>query len=323
MRYRLRLVLGMISFLGLVGSLPAIAAEQAKPAAEVAKIGPLTPGNHVRRLQVDGKDRSYIVHVPPGYDATKPTPVVLIFHGAYTNGAIMIGFCGMNPKSDAAGFIAVYPNGLGLGEGILFFNAFLPPKPEGPADDVKFTASLLDDLATVANVDPKRVFATGMSNGGMMCHRLAAELSDRIAAIAPVAGTVACPLAQPRRAVPVISFHGTADRIVPFNGTPGRAAGWLKFKSVEDSIRLWLGFDGCPAEPKVIDLPETAHDGTTVKEKTYGPGTDGAEVVSVEISGAGHTWPGKPSPLRNLGKSTLNISANDMIWDFFLKHPMK
>ena len=144
-----------------------------------------------------------------------------------------------------------------------------------------------------------------------------------IAAIAPVAGTIAFPIAKPNRPVPVISFHGTADPIVPFSGPGNRTPGWLKFKSVDDTIKFWVEADGCPAEPKVVDLPDTTKDGTTIKEKTYGPGKDGAEVVSVEISGAGHTWPGMGSPLRNLGKSTKNISANDMIWDFFLKHPMK
>ena len=89
---------------------------------------------------------------------------------------------------------------------------------EGRPDDVTFVAKLLDDLATVVNVDPKRVYATGMSNGGMMCYRLAAELSDRIAAIAPVSGTMAIDDYKPKRPVPVMHFHGTADNIVPFNG---------------------------------------------------------------------------------------------------------
>ena len=283
------------------------------------------PGSDViRSLRVDGRTRSYLVHLPTGYDPAQKTPVVLIFHGAYTNATVMVNFSGLNVKSDAAGFIAAYPNGLGIGDGMLFFNAWSPPSKDGPADDVAFTAAVIDDLSTVANVDSKRVFATGMSNGGMMCYRLAAELSDRIAAIAPVSGTVCIPDAHPKRPVPVAHFHGTADDIVPFAGSPGkRTPKFLKFKSVDGSVKMWADLDGCPIQAKVTELPDTAHDGTQVEKKVYGPGKDGAEVVLYSISGAGHTWPGKPSPLKMLGSSTLNISANDLMWDFFCQHPMK
>ena len=141
---------------------------------------PLAPGDHTRTLQVDGRERSYLVHVPPKYDPEKPTPVVLIFHGAATNASIMVGFCGMNPKADEANFVTVYPNGTGTANLFLTWNSggFHGPNADQRPDDVKFVSMLLDDLATVVNIDPKRVFATGMSNGGMMCYRLAAELSD-------------------------------------------------------------------------------------------------------------------------------------------------
>jgi polyhydroxybutyrate depolymerase len=181
---------------------------------------PLGPGDHTRSLKMGEVDRSYLVHVPPKYDAKKPTPVVLVLHGAGTNGAITVFFCGMNKKADEAGFIAVYPNGTGLAGLMLTWNAGRFQGKEGKADDVAFIAKLLDDLATVVNVDPKRVYATGISNGGMMCYRLAAELSDRIAAIAPVAGTMAIDKYNPKRPVPVMHFHGTADKMVPFAG-PG------------------------------------------------------------------------------------------------------
>ena len=184
---------------------------------------PLAPGDHTRTLQVDGRERSYLVHVPPKFDPKKPTPVVLIFHGAGTNASIMVGFCGMNKKSDEANFVAVYPNGTGTADLFLTWNAggFQGPNADHRPDDVKFVSMLLDDLATVMNVDPKRVYATGMSNGGMLCYRLAAELSDRIAAIAPVSGTMAIEEYKPKRPVPVMHFHGTTDRIVPFNGPDG------------------------------------------------------------------------------------------------------
>jgi polyhydroxybutyrate depolymerase len=285
---------------------------------------PLAPGDHTRTLQVDGRERSYLVHVPPKYDPKKPTPIVLILHGAGTNAQIMVRFCGMNKKADEAGFVAVYPNGTGTAGLFLTFNSggLSGKMAEGKPNDVAFVAKLLDDLATVVKLDPKRVFATGMSNGGMMCYRLASELSDRIAAIAPVSGTMAIPDYKPKRPVPVIHFHGTADNIVPFNGPKGTPK-FLTFRSVEETIRLCAKANGCPETPIQEDLPDKADDGTKVRKKTYGPGKDGAEVVLVEIEGGGHTWPGQEPPVRFIGKSTKDISANDLMWESFQKHPMK
>jgi polyhydroxybutyrate depolymerase len=285
---------------------------------------PLGPGDHSRSLKMGETTRSYIVHVPPKCDPRKPTPVVLVLHGAGTNGQITVPFCGLNKKADEAGFIAVYPNGTGLLGLMLTWNAGgFRGKGNDKADDVAFIARVLDDLATVVNIDPKRVYATGMSNGGMMCYRLAAELSDRIAAIAPVAGTMAIDNYNPKRPVSVMHFHGTADKMVPFGGPSGRTPKFLGFKSVEDTIKICAKANGCPEKPGVVTLPDKAGDGTPITKKTYGPGKDGSEVVLFTIEGGGHTWPGQQPPVGFIGKSTKNISANDLIWEFFGKHPMK
>ena len=282
----------------------------------------LGPGDHTRSLKIGDADRSCLVHVPPKYDAKKPTPVVLVLHGAATNGAITVAFSGMNKKADEAGFIAVYPNGTGLAGLMLTWNAGnFPKNGNAKPDDVAFIGKALDDLATVVNVDPKRVYATGLSNGGMMCYRLAAELSDRIAAIAPVSGTMAVDNYHPKRPVPVMHFHGTADKLVPFDGPGNRSP--VGFKSVDDTIKTCVKENGCPDEPKTVKLPDKAGDGTSVTKKTYGPGKDGAEVVLFVIENGGHTWPGQQPPVEFLGKSTKNLAANDLIWEFFEKHPMK
>jgi polyhydroxybutyrate depolymerase len=156
-----------------------------------------------------------------------------------------------------------------------------------------------------------------------MCYRLAAELSDRIAAIAAVSGTLAIDDPKPPRPVPVMHFHGTADKIVPMAGSDQRVSRLVGFKSLEETINTWVRIDGCPAEPEVVKLPEKVNDGTSVTRRTYAPGKNGSEVVLFVIEGAGHTWPGQDPPLKYLGKSTKNISANDLIWEFFGKHPMK
>jgi polyhydroxybutyrate depolymerase len=285
---------------------------------------PLSPGNSTRTLQVAGRERSYIVHVPAKYDATKPTPVVLIFHGAFTNGSITQLYSGMNRTADEKDFIAVYPNGTGPTEATLFWNAgkWVRKHLPDPPDDVQFVRALLDDLTSVAKVDTKRTFATGISNGGMMCYKLAAELSDRIAAIAPIAGTLAFDNPQPKRPVPVIHFHGTEDQLVPYKGLKSASDKNLVLKSVDETIRTWVKLNGCPEPAAVESLPNKKDDGTTVVRHVYSPGKENSEVVLIEIVGGGHTWPGRPFPLQLFGRTTHDIYANDMLWDFFEQHPM-
>jgi polyhydroxybutyrate depolymerase len=286
----------------------------------------LGPGDQTRTLQFGGLTRSYLVHVPPHHDAKKPTPVVLVYHGAMTDGQITVAFTGLNEKADKEGFIAVYPNGTGRFSRFLTWNGgnCCGSAQWNNVDDVGFTRVMLDDLAKVVNVDTKRVFATGISNGGIMCYRLASELSDRIAAIAPVAGTMGTAACTPKRPVPVMHFHGTDDKFVPVKGGRGdRSLAAIQFYSVDRSIQSWVKADGCPEKPATTDEPTKFEDGTSVVRKVYGPGKEGSEVVLYLIQGGGHTWPGRDPRVQFLGTSTKNISANDLMWDFFKRHPMK
>ena len=281
----------------------------------------LPPGDHIRQFPFDGLIRSYSVHIPPSYDSTKPAPVVLVFHSAMMNGTMMARFCGLSEKADQAGFVVVYANGTGSTPFFLYWDA--GGVRGRVADDVGYVRKLLEDLATVVHIDPRRVFATGMSNGAMMCYRLAAELSERIAAIAPVAGTMAIDHCQPRRPVSVLHFHGTKDGLVHWGGPDERTPKNIKFHSVDETIRDWVKADGCPETPLVADLQDLANDGTRVRRQRYGPGKEGSEVVLYIIEGGGHTWPGRDPRVRILGKSTRDVAANDLIWDFFQRHPMQ
>jgi polyhydroxybutyrate depolymerase len=286
----------------------------------------LGPGDHLRTIDVDGRRRSYLIHVPADYNPRQPTPVVLAFHGALLNAEQMVHFCGLNEKADATKFLAVYPNGTGFGGRMLTWNAgdCCGQAERNNVDDVAFTRALLDDLATLVNVDAKRVYATGMSNGAMFVYRLAAELSDRIAAIAPVAGPMGVETSHPQRPVSVIHFHGDDDQFAPFDGGRGsKSLSQTGVQSVEHSIQVWARADGCPDTPAVAQMPQQVDDGTTVQRTTYGPGKQGAEVVLYTIKGGGHTWPGRDPAVDFLGKSTRNIVANDLIWEFFERHPMK
>ncbi len=291
----------------------------APPKPDVA----LAPGDHTRNITVDGRERTYLVHIPPKYDPKQSTPLVLALHGAAMNGPMMVWFTGLNKQSDAAGFVVVYPSGSGIGP-LLTWNAggFRGAMAKHQPDDVLFMRQLLDDLGAVVNVDDKRVFATGMSNGGMMCYRLAAELSDRIAAIAPVAGTIAIDESKPQRPVPVIHFHGTKDTLVPYDWKQDQSPEFMKFKSVDESIRTWVKLNGCQDKP-VDETLSKPDDEMVVTRSTYAGGKEGAEVVLVVIKDGGHTWPGQRAPLKFLGKSATNISANQLLWEFFQRHPMK
>jgi polyhydroxybutyrate depolymerase len=125
--------------------------------------------------------------------------------------------------------------------------------------------------------------------------------------------------------VPVLHFHGTEDKLVPYDGSRSAARDLLHCKSVDETMQVWAKLDGCPEKAKVESLPAKVDDGTKVVRHTFGPVTDGCEVILIEIKGGGHTWPGRTFLLGldvALGKSTGNISANDMLWDFFQRHPM-
>jgi polyhydroxybutyrate depolymerase len=285
----------------------------------------LNPGDHNRKLTVDGRERNFLVHIPPKYDPKKPTPVILAFHGGGANASNMVAFSNLNDKSDKSGFIVVYPNGSGRQEKILSFNGgnCCAYAMNNKIDDVEFTRRILDNLAKSANIDPKRIYATGISNGGIMCYLLASELSERIAAIAPVGGPMGTSNCNPKRPVSVIHFHGTDDEFAPFKGGKGKGFTGTEFYSVDHSIQAWIKANGCNKAPSILNIPDNSKDGTTITRKTFGSGKDNSEVVLIEIQGGGHTWPGQEPRLKSLGKSTKNISANDLMWEFFQKHPIR
>ncbi len=286
---------------------------------------PLAAGDHTRALRLDDRTREYLVHVPEAAAGT-PRPVVLIFHGGGSTAKVMVTFSGLNEKSDEAGFIAVYPHGTGRVERAKTFNGgnCCGYAQRQGVDDVKFVAALLDDLATVIHYDKQRVYATGMSNGAIMSYRLASELSDRIAAIAPVAGPMGTETCRPTRAVPVCHFHGTDDEFAPFAGGRGkRSLTQTNFYSVDHSIKAWVKANGCRATPRITKLAPAHDDGTRVTRTEYAGNGKGAEVVLYTIEGGGHTWPGQPGTFRFLGTTTRNISANDVMWEFFQRHSLE
>ncbi len=285
----------------------------------------LDAGDHTIEVIVDGTTRTAIVHVPQSYDADHPTPVVLCFHGGASNSRQQIKYCGLNEKADEAGFVAVYPEGSGRIRGIRTWNAgnCCGYAQRQNIDELAFITALLDELESRANVDPHRVYATGISNGGMLAYHLASEMSDRIAAIASIAGPMGFETCDPTRPVPVLHFHGTKDDFVAINGGPGdTSVTQTDFISVQQTLDAWVAANGCSPAPHVTLMPDHSNDGMTVERHNYDGGRDGSEVIFYKIIGGGHTWPGRQLRLGFLGPSTLDISANDIMWEFFKKHPL-
>ena len=276
-------------------------------------------------LTIDGRTRTYLVHRPSGTYSAEPLPVVLAFHGGGSNAEAMMQFSGLNDKADQAGFLAVYPNGTGRYKGRYTWNAgnCCAYAQWNRVDDVSFVRALLEELDRSYLIDPSRVYATGMSNGGMMAYRLASEMAGSIAAIAPVAGAMATEKCSPSEPVSVIHFHGREDQFAPFDGGQGeRSLLPIDHYSVEHSIQAWLEANQCSRQALEEEVL-TGESGDRVLKRRYGPGRSDSEVVVYIIENGGHTWPGRLSPLKMLGRSTLEISANDLMWEFFKKHPKK
>jgi polyhydroxybutyrate depolymerase len=265
------------------------------------------PLDQAMKVTVAGVERTFAVHTPKSYDGTKPTPIVLDFHGLYGDENQEQGLTKMNEKADAAGFISVHPRGVSSSWNA---GACCGTARDTKVDDVGFVKAMLDALEDKLCVDNKRIFSTGMSNGGFLSHRLGCELSDRIAAIAPVAAVMGMMTCTPKRAVPIMHFHGTSDSLVPYGGNPS-----ISYPSVADSIAGWAKRNACSTTTK-----ETYSKGE-VKCVTYDGCPTTVDVILCTVTGGGHTWPGGTAyPL--LGKTTTDISATDAMWDFFKAHPM-
>ncbi|MBI3467483.1 MAG: hypothetical protein HY000_31120 [Planctomycetes bacterium] len=235
---------------------------------------------------------------------------------------------GFSPVADKHGFAVAYPDGInGLWR---FWEGDAAPAKKKlarvKAEDIGFIAELIDQLIKEGVADRRRVYVTGISNGSYMTNRLGCELSDRIAAIAPVAGTIPKIMSEhmkPGRPIPVIYFHGTEDKIVGVNGADFLTKRELSL-SADELVEWWAKHNGCTAKPELDKLPDKADDGTTVERNSFSAGKAGAPVIYYEVHGGGHTWPGGfAQPEALLGKTCRDINASEIIWEFFSKHQLR
>lgn len=263
-----------------------------------------------------GEERSYLLSVPGSYDPSIPTPLVISLHGFMQWPAHQLYTTHWDELADQVGFIVVHPSGTGFPK-----RWRTSPQMESGTEalvDVIFISDLIDKLEAEYNIDPQRIYANGLSNGGGMSVLLACELSDRIAAIGTVAGAYTFPWSECRspRPVPAIVFHGTADPIVPFDGgvvDNGR----FDFPPIPDWVAGLAQFNHC--NPVPIDIPTAGN----VIGIQYPDCEQDADVIFYTIAGGGHSWPGgSPLPEFIAGSTSNDIDATQTMWEFFQEHPL-
>lgn len=273
----------------------------------------------------DGLKRQVIVHVPS--KPAKALPVVLMLHGAGGKPRGMAAWTGMNDAAERHGFITAYPAGVGMVSTWNAGNCCGPAQRRG-VDDVGFLRQAVEAIAKRWDVDRRRVYVVGMSNGGMMAYRMAAEAADMVAAVAVVEGTMTLDPLPAGPPVPIMHIHSLSDPRVPFEG--GKR-GRMVFPPVEQGLAAWRHRNGCPQTPMASKEPPLTWkpaDGGVPHEaisKRYGPCRNGSEVVLWLLKGPGHVWPGalgkEPIPAF-LGAKSDVLNANEVIWDFFARYQL-
>ena len=272
-------------------------------------------GDITIKLTHGGAERVAYAHIPKDYDGTKKVGLVLNFHGYGSNAQQQALYTNMNAAAYYMDLVAVHPQGLAGPVGTRGWNAggCCGTNTLKKTDDVGYVAALIKELAAKICVDPRRIYATGMSNGGFFAYRLACQLSDRIAAVAPVSGVLTINPCKPTRPVPVMHFHGTADIYVAYKGNK-----LLDWPGAEDSVKKLAASNGCSTTVK-----EVFKKGDVVCE-AYQSCKDSAEVRLCTVDKGGHTWPGALDvPIPWLGYKTKEINATSAMLDFFKAHPMK
>ena len=263
-----------------------------------------------------GEERTYRLYVPKSYDPARPTPLVVSLHGAGLWGAVQMEMSRWNAVADEQGLLVVYPSGRG-GRGPRVWRA---GQEGSSAKDIRFIAKLIDTLKASYNIDPARIYADGLSNGGGMAFLLSCTLSDRIAAIGLVASAQFLPWSgcTDPRPVPMIAFHGTEDRFTPYHGGQSWVAPDHRFPSIPGFTARWALRNRCRPDPfESAVAPD-------VSRREYTGCADGADVVLYTIHGGGHTWPGGgPQPRWFVGETSRSVEASREMWAFFAAHPLR
>ncbi|NLT73576.1 MAG: hypothetical protein GXX94_05190 [Chloroflexi bacterium] len=261
-----------------------------------------------------GRSRHYLLHVPPGYDESRPAPLVIALHSYGQWPSTQNAISRWNELADEQGFLVAYPVGSSFP---IYWRVGGPvPSRTDPAPDIAFITNLIDHLGKAYAIDPARVYANGLSNGGGLCYVLACERPELFAAVGMIAGAYLhrCTERLDRRPVPAVVFHGTDDRIVPYQGGIAGMAR-VRFPSIPQWVERLARRNGIRTSPR--PLPAQGD----VQGLHYGSGA--TEILFYTVKGGGHTWPGGSGPLSaRAGYRTPHIDATRVMWDFFRRHTL-
>jgi polyhydroxybutyrate depolymerase len=270
------------------------------PASTVTPIPTVAPLDIQRTLTVGDMERSYFIHIPEGLTRQDVLPLVFVFHGYQESGTSARMYTGFDQIADENGFIVVYPNGSGSssarswnGSGCCGYAL------ENEVDEPAFVRAIIADVETILGVDAKRIYATGFSNGALLSYRLACEMSDTFAAVAPAGGVLMYVPCEPQEPVSVMHVHGAKDAVVPFEG----GGSTIQFPPVAESLAAWTKLDGCNGEKQI------EKDGV-LEHTTFGECKPGISVELYVVDGTSHSWP-----------SPYVAPISQIIWEFFAAHP--
>jgi len=270
------------------------------------------------QTNVDGRARTYILNLPPDYYDTSNLTLVVVLHGFGGSASQAEADYGVTDKANAEGFIVVYPDGV-LSNGPFHLRSWntgtcCPVAQTENVDDVHFISVLIDQMIANYKVNPKKVYVAGMSNGAMMAYTLACDLSNKIAAITSVSGTlmVSSPC-QPSRAVPILHIHSAIDTHVPFEGGIGMANHY--FTPVDSTMSVWSALDSCNAPPQVTE--NAGYSLTEWKDYT------GKVAIDLYLTqDGGHSWPGGLKPRDKADPPSSAVNATDLLWNFFQQYSL-
>jgi polyhydroxybutyrate depolymerase len=252
-----------------------------------------------------------------------PKPLIVALHASGSSGSLLARNTALTEIAEAAGYMVAYPNGTGLAIDARTWNSggCCGYAQMHKVDDVAFIRALVDKLVADGLADRDRVYIAGMSNGGMMAYRMAVEAPGMFKGVAAVSAVLDIPPEEVKTGVPVLHIHGSDDPFIPFLGGIGsKEPSQVPRLSVAKTIEAWVKANGADPKPDVTDIPDSAGDGTTVRQYTYHSKRDPQAVVLYEVKGGGHNWPGGIAPMVNGGKASQNLDASRTIVEFFNRH---